>query len=226
MSCNAMRVLVLLSSVTTFNALAIMFGIKLITVNFDDSFLIQNDLYTKITATCYILGCLVSHVIREILRYSNDAALLFYFIDLVCNISLYTQPMACTVVMIYGQSMHMSCLKSFEQTIVEQVQRHYSRSEERSEERLEERLEERSEERLEPRPEERLEERLEPRLEPRPEERPEERLEERSGTTRGTPVVLGQVLSQNVQTINELNHIERLVLESLREHMPRPVYSV
>lgn len=202
MSCNAMRVLVLLSSVTTFNALAIMFGIKLITVNFDDSFLIQNDLYTKITATCYILGCLVSHVIREILRYSNDAALLFYFIDLVCNISLYTQPMACTVVMIYGQSMHMSCLKSFEQTIVEQVQRHYSRSEERSEERLEERLEERSE------------------------PRPEERLEERSGTTRGTPVVLGQVLSQNVQTINELNHIERLVLESLREHMPRPVYSV
>ena len=197
-----MRVLVLLSSVTTFNALAIMFGIKLITVNFDDSFLIQNDLYTKITATCYILGCLVSHVIREILRYSNDAALLFYFIDLVCNISLYTQPMACTVVMIYGQSMHMSCLKSFEQTIVEQVQRHYSRSEERSEERLEERLEERSE------------------------PRPEERLEERSGTTRGTPVVLGQVLSQNVQTINELNHIERLVLESLREHMPRPVYSV
>ena len=88
------------------NIIATVFSLKLLSVKIDEYYPFRVAVYTKCSVIFYLFGLFGCNTIRgfiaSIFYPCIPTIFVIYLVDAICSISMYTQPLACSVVMLYG----------------------------------------------------------------------------------------------------------------------------
>lgn len=110
------------------NVIATYLSLKLLTIEFNEMYCIRVAIYTKCSVILYTIGLFGSHVLREIIAQTTDQCASYvtwqfalYVIDAGCNVSMYTQPIACSTVMLYGHYTQKWWCRSSRSTVHEET---------------------------------------------------------------------------------------------------------
>lgn len=107
---NVLRVLKILSFVFSLlaspNLVATFLSLKLLSVKIDEQYPLRVAVYTKCSVIFYLFGMFLCHTLRgfiaSIFFPCIPSIFAIYLVDAICSISMYTQPLACSAVMLYG----------------------------------------------------------------------------------------------------------------------------
>lgn len=111
------------SILSPFNVVALFFTLRLLSFKLDENFPVCIASYTKCAVLFYTTGLFGTHALREFVKYweldlqCRTPPYFIQIIDIVCNISMYTQPIACFFVMLYGHYIQKTWMVIFEQSV-------------------------------------------------------------------------------------------------------------